>query len=220
MATRATESELREAIVDVGLRMWQRELVAANNGNVSVRLDDERLLCTPTGISKGRMRPSDLAIVALDGTLLDAGTGRGPSSEMKMHLRAYRVGTETGTPVNAVVHAHPPYSTSFAIRGEAITSTMLAETVVFMPSVPLAPFAMPSTEEVPDSVEPFIAEYQACLLEHHGALTWGPNLEEAYLSMERLEYLARMVHLMRQSGGERELSPERISRLKAHFNLP
>ncbi|MEB4615736.1 class II aldolase/adducin family protein [Leucobacter sp. M11] len=219
MSTAANETELREAIVDVGLRMWQRELVAANDGNVSVRLDDERLLCTPTGISKGRMRPSDLAIVALDGTLLDAGTGRGPSSEMKMHLRAYRVGSETGTPVNAVVHAHPPYSTSFAIRGEAITSTMLAETVVFMPSVPLAPYAMPSTEEVPDSVAPFIAEYNACLLEHHGALTWGPDLEEAYLSMERLEYLARMVFLMRQSGGERELSAERVSRLKAHFNL-
>lgn len=216
MTTIAEERALREAIVDVGQRMWQRELVAANDGNVSVRLDAERLLCTPTGVSKGRMRPSDLAIVHADGTLLDAGTGRGPSSEFRMHLRAYEVG---GDAVGAVVHAHPPFATTFAIRGEAITSTMLAETVVFMPEVPLAPYAMPSTDEVPDSIAPFITDYFACLLEHHGALTWGPDLEEAYLSMERLEYLAKMVHLMRLSGGEREIPPAQIARLREHFSL-
>ena len=146
-------------------------MVAANDGNVSARLPDGSILCTPTGVSKGWLREDQLPVVALDGTTLDAGPSWQPSSEIRMHLRAYQVSDE----VKAVVHAHPPYATAFAVKGEALICTMMPESVVAMPEILLAPYATPSTDEVPDSIEPFIRTHQGCLLEHHGAITWAAS---------------------------------------------
>lgn len=209
------EKGLREQIVELGRRMWSKGLVAANDGNISARLPDGTVLCTPTATSKGSMTPEGLGLVSLDGSVLDVGTGRGPSSEIRMHLGVYAADPE----VRAVVHAHPLHATAFAIRGEALTAQMMPETVVALPSVPLAPYATPSTDEVPASVEPFVRGHRACLLEHHGALSWGDDLEEAYLTMERLEYQAQMTFLVRQLGGERELSRERIEILHRTFGV-
>ncbi|WP_372593376.1 class II aldolase/adducin family protein [Actinotalea sp.] len=213
--TPPSEQELRVELCRVGRAMWERGYVSANDGNVSVRLPDGSVLCTPTGVSKGFMTPEMLPVVALDGTVLRDGDGRGPSSEVLMHLRAYT----TDERVGAVVHAHPLYATAFAIKGEALTGLLMPETIVMMPEVPLAPYATPSTVEVPDSIEPFIRSHHGCLLEHHGALTWGPDLMTAYLGMERLEYSARMTATVRQLGGERELSPERVAELRRIFGV-
>lgn len=215
MSAARTEGELREAIVDVGLRMWQQGLVSANDGNVSARLDEHRVLCTPTMISKGRMRPSDLAIVALDGTVLDTGTGRGPSSEVRMHLGVYDERPE----IQAVVHAHPPYSTLAAIRGRELNAPLLPEIVVALPRVPVAPYATPSTDAVPASVRPLVHEASACLLEQHGALTWAEDLESAYLNMERVEYFARMMYLLESTGDVRALEADKIDALRRQFGL-
>ncbi|MDO8121966.1 class II aldolase/adducin family protein [Isoptericola sp. b490] len=212
--TGSTEEELREQVVRVGRAMWERGLVSANDGNVSVRLTDGSVLCTPTGVSKGFMTADMLPVVALDGTTL-RGSLR-PSSEVLMHLRAYLEDPGVG----AVVHAHPLYATAFAIKGEALTGLMMPESVVAMPEVPLAPYATPSTQEVPDSIAPFVRTHTGCLLEHHGALTWGADLMTAYLAMERLEYSAQITVLTRQIDGERQLSPERVAAVRHRFNIP
>ncbi|XBH21083.1 class II aldolase/adducin family protein [Jonesiaceae bacterium BS-20] len=210
------EAVMRRQIVDIGRRMWQRGLVAANDGNISVRLANDTVLCTPTGVSKGNLTEEMLAVVALTGELIDAGTGGGPSSEIKMHLKVYQLDQHT----KAVVHAHPPYSTAFAIRGEELHGDLMTETLTALPSVPVAQYATPGTEEVSDSIQPFVASHKACLLEHHGALSWGNGLEEAYLTMERVESLAQTTALLRMIGGERKISPERIAhslaRMESH----
>src|SRR5699024_7011242 len=157
--------EARAQIVDVGLRLWQRGLVSANDGNVSVRLDEHHVLCTPTGISKGRMQASCLAVVSMDGSVLDAGTGRGPSSEIRMHLGVYHEDSS----VQAVVHAHPIYSTLAAIRAEELDELLLPEIAVALPRVPLAAYATPSTDDVPASIRPHVHGHSACPLEQHGA---------------------------------------------------
>ncbi|MCV2393052.1 class II aldolase/adducin family protein [Actinotalea sp. M2MS4P-6] len=212
--TGSTEVQLREQVVRLGRAMWERGLVSANDGNVSVRLPDGNVLCTPTGVSKGFMTPEMLPVVALDGTPL-RGELR-PSSEVLMHLRAYLEDPAVG----AVVHAHPLHATAFAIKGEPLTGLMMPESVVAMPEVPLAPYATPSTSQVPDSIAPFVRSHTGCLLEHHGALTWGPDLMTAYLAMERLEYTARITVLARQIDGERQLSPERVAEVRRRFGIP
>lgn len=214
--TEAVEAALRQELCRVGRAMWERGMVAANDGNISARLPDGSILCTPTGTSKGFLTPDVIPVVALDGTVLRLGAGdRAPSTEVRMHLRAY----QTDPTVGAVVHAHPLHATAFAIKGEALTGLMMPESVVAMPEVPLAPYATPSTHEVPDSVEPFIRSHTGCLLEHHGALTWGPDLMAAYLAMERLEYSAHMTVLARQIGGERQLSDERVAEVRRIFGV-
>lgn len=210
------ERDARDRILDVGRRMWSLGLVAANDGNVSVRLSDDRVLCTPTGVSKGMMTASQLTIVDLDGTVVDAGTAGGPSSEIRMHLGVYRASASA----HAVVHAHPPHATVFALLGEPLDARLLPEVVLTMPVVPVAPYATPSTDAVPASVVPLVAEHRACLLEQHGALTWGADLETAYLDMERLEYVARLTFLLRQLGTSRELTTQQLDAIEERFGVP
>lgn len=212
--TPAVEARLRAEICEIGRALWQRGMIAANDGNVSALLPDGTVLCTPTLVSKGFMTPEMLPVVALDGTVLRG--ERRPSTEVLMHLRVYREDAAVG----AVVHAHPMYATAFAIKGEPLVGLMMPESVVAMPEVPLAPYATPSTREVPDSVAPFVGTHTACLLEHHGALSWGPDLMTAYLAMERLEYVAQMTALVRQIGGERTLSAERVAEVRRTFGIP
>lgn len=212
------ETELRELICEIGERMWQRTMVAANDGNISARLSTGEILCTPTATSKALLRPDTLVKTTPDGTVLDAPEGRRPSSEIKMHLRLYQLSADVG----AVVHAHPMYGTVFAIKGEPLVSAMMPESVIAMPEVPLAPYGTPSTEAVPHSVEPFVHTHRACLLEQHGALSWGPDLVSAYMTMERLEYTAQITYLLRRIGGERELPADEVERLigmRAQYGL-
>lgn len=216
-----SEPEARERICAVGRALWLQGMAAANDGNISVRVGADRVLCTPAGVAKAELSPDLLVTVDLEGTPIGqasgGSTGRAdeprPSSEILMHVRLYQLDHSVG----AVVHAHPPYATVFAISGEALTAPLTAETVVLMPEVPVARYGMPSTHEVPDSVAPFARTHRACLLEHHGALSWGGDLTEAHHRMERLEHTAKVTHLARQIGAERPLPPSEVERLRQHF---
>jgi L-fuculose-phosphate aldolase len=213
MTERADSAAVRAAagtICDIGRSLWQRSYVAANDGNLSIRVGDQ-VVCTPTGVSKGFLTPDRLSVVGLDGTVV---TGS-PSSEIKMHLAVYQLDPTVG----GIVHAHPLFATMWAIVGEPLICRMLPEAVVALPEVPLAPYATPSTTGVPDSVAPFVADYRACLLEHHGALTWDKDLLTAYLTMERLEYTAELLWRLREADRGRDLPDAEIARIKALFRV-
>lgn len=183
-----TDSEAKQAILDVGRRMYAFKMVAANDGNISVKVAPDILWCTPTGVSKGFMKEDMLVKMDLSGKVLGGGRLK-PSSEIKMHLRVYQENSE----VNAVVHAHPQIATSYAIAGIPLERAFSSEAVLNLGVVPVAPYANPGTYEVPDSIAPFVKEYNAVLLSNHGALTWGKDLYEAYYRMETLEHYAGMI---------------------------
>ena len=168
----------REEICDVCHKLWQRGIVAANDGNVSVKLEDGTFLCTPSGVSKSAMTPEILVHLDLSGKILSAWEGYSPSSEMKMHFRCYSERAD----VRAVVHAHPPVATSYASMGRALDGYQTIENVVNLGAVPVAPYAQPSTDEVPDSIAPFLQEHDAILLAHHGALTVGRYFDKGIFS--------------------------------------
>lgn len=203
------ERTLREEICEIGRRMYARRMVAANDGNLSVRLSKKEILCTPTGVSKGFMKPEQLCKIDLSGKVLEAAEGFGPSSEVKMHLRVYQKRPD----IMAVVHAHPIFATSFAVMGRALESPIMPEVIVNFGKVPLAPYGTPSTSEIPDSIEPYLTDYEAILLESHGALTWAKDLTAAYMKMESVEFYAELLYRTTQLGGPRELSEEKIGRL-------
>lgn len=205
----------RKAIIGVGKRLWKKGFVSSNDGNISVRLPGNLILCTPTGVSKGTMKPRDLAVLTLDGEIVELGAKKGPSSEVKMHLGVYK---EDPT-VNAVVHAHPPRATLFAILGEPLSGLLLPEVVLTMPEVLVAPYATPSTDAVAESIIPLVKEQRVCLLEQHGTLSWADSLESAYLATEKLESLAALVYHLRLLGEDRQLSEDKIAALKREFDM-
>lgn len=180
------ERAARTLICEVGRRLYQRNYVAANDGNISVRLSDGTILATPTNVSKGYMDEDMLVRLDLEGNLLSPGLR--PSSEIKMHIRVYKENAS----VSGIVHAHPPISTSFSIAGIALDQPISPEAVVNLGVIPIAPYATPSTSEVADSIAPYCNTHTAVLLANHGALTWGKDLMEAYFRMESLEHVAHM----------------------------
>ena len=155
---------IKEQICDVCHKMWQLGWVAANDGNVSARLEDGTFLCTPTGMSKSFITPEKLIRIDADGNIVEAAEGLRPSSEIKMHLRCY----EKRPDVWSVVHAHPPGATGFAVAHKAMDMYNMIEDVAVIGSVPLTPYGTPSTAEVPDSIEPYLEEHDVMLLENHG----------------------------------------------------
>lgn len=203
------EKIVRKEICEIGRRMYGRRMVAANDGNISVRLSENEIICTPTGVSKGFMKPEQLCKMEVSGNVLEAAEGFGPSSEVKMHLRVYQKRPD----IAAVVHAHPIFATSFAVMGRALDSPIMPEVIVNFGKIPLAPYGTPSTAEIPDAIEPYLADYQAILLESHGALTWAKDLTAAYMKMESLEFYAELLYRTAQLGGPRELGEEKLERL-------
>jgi L-fuculose-phosphate aldolase len=202
------EAQLRADIVEVGRRLYARGYTASNDGNISVRLDGGRLLMTPKGVCKGFMEPSMMCITDLDGRKL-AGD-RDPSSEMLMHLEVYRQRPD----VNAVVHAHPPIATAFAVAGIPLDRAVLAEVVTTLGSVPIADYATPSTMELPEAVRKYVKAHDGMLLANHGALTLGVDLFGAYYKMETIEHFAKISFVARMLGGERLLSRQEVERLQ------
>lgn len=202
-----TEEALRREIVDIGETMWQKGYVAANDGNISVRLPDGSLLVTPSGVSKGRMTPEMILRLDLKGNV--EGNGR-ISTEVQMHQEVYRQRPD----VMAVVHAHPVYATTFAAAEMALERPLLPEIVVFLDKIPLASYATPSTDEVAQSIREIIRDHNALLLSHHGALTVGTSLEEAYLAMERVESYSHIVFNLMLIGRVKELPQAAVERLK------
>lgn len=202
------EDQLRADIVEVGRRLYARGYTASNDGNISVRLDRGRLLMTPKSVCKGFMAPQMMCITDLDGKKL-AGE-RDPSSEMQMHLEVYRQRPD----VNAVVHAHPPIATAFAVAGIPLDRAVLAEVVTTLGSIPIAEYATPSTKELPEAVRQYVKAHDGMLLANHGALTLGADLFSAYYKMETIEHFAKISFTARMLGGERLLSREEVNRLQ------
>jgi L-fuculose-phosphate aldolase len=210
---RPTEAQLRQAIVDVGRMLWQRGLVAANDGNVSARLGRERFLCTPSGVSKGLLRPEHLVIVDAEAHPVHprAGEGLRPSSEMLMHLAAYRLRPD----VEAVVHAHPPTTVALSIAGIPVAACLLPEVVLGFGAFPAAPYATPASREGVDAIRDLIGRYDALVLTRHGSLTVGASVLDAYLKLEKLEQAAVITHTLKTVGGGRPLPPEELEKLVA-----
>ena len=204
----SSEETKRADIVEIGRRLHQRAYVASNDGNISVRLDAERLLTTPKSVSKGFMSPDMLVITDYAGRKL-AGE-RDPSSELPMHLAVYRRRAD----VTAVVHAHPPVATGFAVAGIPLDRAVLAEVVTTLGSIPIAEYGTPSTQELADAVDRHIAAHDGLLLANHGAITVAGGLLPAYYKMETIEHFARISVVARILGRERLLSREEVNRLQ------
>ena len=201
--------EIREQICDVCHKMWQLGWVAANDGNVTDKLQDGTFFATPTGISKSFITPEKLVHIDENGEVLDGPEGAKPSSEIKMHLRCYKEREDVG----AVVHAHPPTATGFAVAHLDLDRYTMIETVIAIGSIPITPYGTPSTYEVPDSIAPYLQEHDVLLLENHGALTVGADLITAYYRMETLELYAKISLTAHLLGGEKEISRKNIDRL-------
>lgn len=208
------EYEIKKEMCEIGKRVYDRDMVAANDGNFSVKLNDNEFLCTPTGVSKGFMTPEYICKIDRDGNVIQANEGFKPSSEIKMHMRVYADRPD----VQAVVHAHPLYATSFAIVGIPLTQPIIPEAVITLGSVPIVEYGTPSTDEIPNALAPYLPHYDAVLLANHGALTYSDSLLNAYHKMESLEFYARLLYQSKALGGHfhkevRELSKEQVERL-------
>src|SRR5688572_23082759 len=200
------EQTARREIVRVGKLLYDRSYVVSSDGNVSVRLDDGRVLATPTQTCKGRMTEDSLALTDLDGKPLN---DRRASSELAMHLLIYRERPD----VKSVCHAHPPHGSAFAVAGLAIDEPILSEVILTLGCVPLAEYGTPSTEELSKAMRPLLKHHNALLMANHGAVAYGADLWQAFDRMETLEHTARIAILARMLGGSKNLPADAIEKL-------
>ena len=200
------EQTARREIVRVGRLMYERSYVVSSDGNVSVRLDDGRVLATPTQTNKGRMTEDSLALTDLEGKPLN---DRRASSELAMHLLIYRERED----VRSVCHAHPPHGSAFAVAGLAIDAPILSEVILTLGCVPLAEYGTPSTEELTEKMRPLVKNHNALLMANHGAVAYGADVWQAFDRLETLEHTAKIAILARALGGARDLSPDAIEKL-------
>jgi L-fuculose-phosphate aldolase len=198
-------------MVRVGRLMWERGYVAATDGNLSARLGPDRLLVTPSGMSKGFLSVEDLVLLRPDGAPVASyrGQGKRASSEIAMHLEVYRQRSD----VNAVIHAHPPLATAFSIAGVSLARCVIPEVIVTLGGIPTTEYATPGTGEVPESIRQAIRDYDALVMAHHGSLTVGETLWEAYLRLEKVEHTAEITLAAHQLGRVNTLSPEAVATL-------
>ncbi|MEK6265297.1 MAG: class II aldolase/adducin family protein [Clostridium sp.] len=204
------EEQLRDQICDIGKRIYMKDMVAANDGNVSAKLTEGVFICTPTGVSKGFMKPDMLCKINEKGELIEENKyGLTPSSEMKMHLKIY----EKRKDVNSVVHAHPQHATAYAICNIPLDKQIMPEATISLGIVPIAKYGAPSTNELSESLLPFLEEYDAVLLANHGAVTYGKDVTAAYYKMESLEFYAKLLYLSNNIGKPIEFSYERVEQL-------
>lgn len=193
--------QIRALMCEIGRRLWQRGLVGATEGNLSARLSTRQILCTPTGASLGHMKPDELVVIDNQGKPVDGGK---PSSEIKLHLRILAKRPDC----QAVIHAHPPTATAFALAGEDIPDNLLPESAYVLGSVATIPFAMPGTDEVPDAIEPLLEDHKTFLMSHHGAVVMGKDLADAYNRMETLERISKIILTAKQLDAPRPM-PDR-----------
>ncbi len=200
------EQIAREEIVHIGRLMYDRTLVVASDGNLSVRLDEQRILATPAGFSKGRLDANHLALVSPEGEPLNDVRA---SSEIKMHLLIYRERAD----VKAVCHAHPPHGSAFAVAGLAIDQPILSEVILTLGCVPLAEYGTPSTDELTEAMRPLVKHHNALLMANHGAVAYGADVWQAFDRLETLEHTAKIAILARALGGAKNLPPDAIEKL-------
>lgn len=201
--------DTKALICDVCHKMWQQGWVAANDGNVSVKMEDGSFWITPSGVSKSLITPDKLIRADTQMRKLEGPEGYVPSSEMKMHLRCYQERED----VHAVVHAHPPAATAYAVANKPLDRYSMIETVVALGSIPVTPYGTPSTYEVPEAIAPYLQEHDALLLQNHGALTVGCDLMTAYYRMETLELFAKISLNAEILGGAVEIPRDKIDQL-------
>jgi L-fuculose-phosphate aldolase len=199
--------QIKREIIDICQRIYLRGYVAANDGNVSVRQDENRVIMTPTGMSKGFLKVDQLVTVDMDGRQI-AGTCK-PSSEAVLHLDIYKSRAD----VNAVVHAHPPTATGFAVAGIPLTKCVLPEVIISVGSVPIAEYATPGSAELPMVMRDYLKDHDAVLLANHGALTVGKTLIQAHYRMETIEHFAKIMFVAYQLGNVNVLKGERVEQL-------
>ena len=202
------EDAFRADIVEVGRRMYARGYIASNDGNISIRLDDNAILTTPKGVSKGFMTPDMMVVTDLEGKKIRG--SRDASSELLMHLEVYRNRSDVG----AVVHAHPPVATGFAVAGIPLDRAVLAEVVTTLGSIPIAEYGTPSTPELPAAVRKYIKAHDGLLLANHGAVTCCRTVMTAYYKMETIEHFAKISLVARLLGREHLISREEVERLQ------
>jgi L-fuculose-phosphate aldolase len=200
------EQTARREIVRVGKLMYERSYVVSSDGNVSVRLDDGRIVATPTQVNKGRMTEDMLAVTDIEGKPLN---DRRASSELAMHLLVYREREDA----RAVCHAHPPHGSAFAVAGLAIDAPILSEVILTLGCVPLAEYGTPSTDELTDAMRPLVKNHNALLMANHGAVAYGGDVWQAFDRLETLEHTAKIAILARALGGARDLPPDSIEKL-------
>lgn len=190
-AKRPDNVQAKANILEAGRRMYAKDFCAANDGNISCRTADGAFWITPSGVSKGYMSEDILVKVDIEGNILERRSNLGVSSEISLHLAVYANRPD----VNAVVHAHPPLSTAFACARMPLDKPVAIETVLNLGTVPCAPFALPGTPELAESILPHLRGHGAVLLANHGAVTWGDSMQQAYFRLETLEYYAKMMML-------------------------
>ncbi|MFB3778771.1 MAG: class II aldolase/adducin family protein [Bryobacteraceae bacterium] len=202
-----TEREHRQDIVDIGRYVWQKGWVAANDGNITVRLDPERILCSPTGVCKGLMHPDDLIVVDMKGKKLN-GRLEG-TTEIGMHLAIYNLRPDVG----AVLHAHPPVATGFATAGRPLNLALLPEVIIGLGCVPLVEYGLPGTPELIEPMLPLIPKYDALMMGNHGAVCYGADIHKAYFRMETVEHFARITLVAELLGGPTVLPRGEVQKL-------
>jgi L-fuculose-phosphate aldolase len=209
------EQALREEIVRVGRLMYERGLAVAADGNISAPLDEGHVLCTPSGLCKGMMTPDQLIVVDMDGRKVGPGTTANrdlqPTSEVRMHLEAYRQRPDIG----GVVHAHPPITVALSIAGVSLADCMLPEVIVTLGLVPTTEYATPASAENVRAIRDLIANHDGIILQRHGTLTVGQDPWEAYMRLESLEQVARITLILQQLGRGEPLPPEQVEKLLA-----
>ncbi|MCL5020274.1 MAG: class II aldolase/adducin family protein [Bacteroidetes bacterium] len=213
-----SEWEVKKNIIEIGRRIWTRGYVGANDGNITVVVNDKEVLTTPHGVSKGFMTNEMIIKIDRTGKVIAGNSKYHPSSEVKMHLEVYKERPD----IKSVIHAHPTYATSFAVAGIPLDRCVLPEAVLVIGAVPLAKYGLPSTMELAESIREHVKTSDAILLENHGALTLGTDLFDAYYKMETLEHAATIVWKAIQLGNVNVLSEherERLMGLREKFNL-
>lgn len=200
------ESQARKLICEIGNLLYDRSYVVAADGNVSIRLDENRVLATPTMTCKGRMAEDSLAVTDMDGKAL---SDKKASSELAMHLLIYKMRPD----IKAVCHAHPPHGTAFAVAGLAIDKPILSEVILTLGCVPLTDYGTPSTDELTEAMKPFVQHHNALLMANHGAVAYGENLWQAFDRLETLEHTAKIAILAKALGGANDLPKDAIEKL-------
>ncbi len=197
---------IREEICETGKMLWQLGYTASNDGNISVKVDNDRILITPTGISKGRMKPDMLVVVNGKGEVILSYDDYAPTTEIQMHLRIYKDRPD----VKAVVHAHPPTATGFAVAHVPLDKYTMPEAIVSVGTVPLAEFGAPFTDQTQESISKLLPAHDAVLIANHGVVTMAEKLSVAYYRMETIEQYAKVTLIARLLGGEVELTDSQL----------
>ena len=201
------EQELRHEIVEIGKLVYQKGWVAANDGNISIRVGENRILCTPTGVSKGAMSADDMIVCDMRGTKIEGRLER--TSEIAMHTKIYSLRPD----IKSVVHAHPPVATGFAAAGRSLNLALLPEVIIGLGCIPLAGYGLPGTPALTDGMLPYIPMYDALLMENHGAVCYGENVRKAFFKMETLEHFARVTFVAEMLGGAKVLPKAEVDKL-------